>query len=546
MKSKKLFLSVTLLAVLSTSAVMADEKHPHPPGNLEKLGQVRFPVSCNASVRKPFERAVALLHSFWYEEAGKAFYDVTEKDPQCGMGYWGVAMSLYHPLWEPPDLEALKQGGAAIEKAKAAGAKTDRERDYIAAIETFYKDSDKLDHRTRALANEKAMEQVYRRYPKDEEAAVFYALSLLSTASPTDKTYANQKKAGEILEKIFSKAPRHPGVAHYIIHAYDSPPLAHKAIAAARSYAKIAPSVPHALHMPSHIFTRLGLWQDSIKSNLASSDAARDKSAKNRPGAVSFEDLHALDYLMYARLQQAQDQQAKALLDQINGFQKAVPENFASAYALAAIPARYVIEKRLWSEAESLTLRPRTFPWSRFPWTEAITYFARGVGAARSGDVEAARKHAQKLQSIHDGLLEANQSYWADQVKVQRLAVDAWIARAAGKNEEALRLMRSAADLEDATGKHPVTPGPIVPAREMLGELLLELNQPRQALSEFETSLNASPNRFNGVYGAARSAELSEDSEKARTFYAKLVAASDPSDDERPELQTAKTFLAKK
>jgi hypothetical protein len=524
--------------------VLAHEEHQHPAGNLEQLGTVHFPVSCSAEAQAQFQRAVAIQHSFWFEEAGKEFAAVTVTDPGCAMGYWGVAMSLYHPLWDPPDATALQQGWAAVAKAKAVGAKTEREQNYIAAIEVFYQDAETRDHRTRALAYEKAMEQVHIRYPEDHEAAVFYALALVATALPTDKTYANQQKAGAILEKVFAAQPNHPGVAHYIIHSYDYPPLADRALTAARSYAKIAPAVPHALHMPSHIFIRLGLWQESIVSNRASAAAAKEYALKAFPGRVWFQELHAMDYLVYAYLQGAQGQEARDVLDRLKTVQKAEPESGVSAYALTAIPARYALERRAWNEAKAVPLHFSTFPWSRYRWAEANVYFARALGAAHSGDTASAQKEVEKLQSLRDMLAEAKQSYWAEQVEIQRRAAAAWLAYAEGQNEQALVLMRSAADLEDATEKDPVTPGPILPARELLGDLLLELKQPTQALREFEASLGASPNRFNGLSGAARAAQQAGDAEKARSYYAKLVALSEHGDTARAELTEAQTFLA--
>ncbi len=545
MKSTKILLFVFVVFSLA-SGVSAHDEHQHPVGSPEQLGTVHFPISCNVAAQKEFERGVAMLHSFWFEEAGKAFSSVAEMDPGCAMGYWGVAMSLYHPLWDPPDTTALQQGWTAVEKAKSMGAKTERERNYIAAIEAFYKDADKFDHRTRALAYEKAMEQVYLRYPQDREAAVFYALALDATALPTDKTYANQKKAGAILEKVFAEEPNHPGVAHYIIHSYDYPPLADRALTAARSYAKIAPSVPHALHMPSHIFIRLGLWQESIQSNRASAAAAKEYAVKAFNGSAWDQQLHAMDYLAYAYLQSAQEQEAKNILDELNAIRRAEPESGSSAYAFTAIPARYALERRQWAEAAALALHPSAFPWSRYRWAEANLYFARALGAARSGDTASARKDVEELQSLHDALIEAKQTYWADEVEVQRQAATAWLAHAEGKNEEALTLMRSAADLEDATEKHPVTPGPIIPARELLGDLLLDLKEPGQALREFESSLHASPSRFNGLSGAARAAQLMGDIEKARTYYARLVSLCDHADSARTELAEARMFLAKR
>jgi tetratricopeptide (TPR) repeat protein len=540
MKYARFFLTVAILAVLCAPVTNPQEKAT------KKLGQVHFPVSCSAEAQAQFDRAVVILHSFWYEEAVKTFTAVTEADPSCAMAHWGIAMSIYYPLWVPPDQATLQKGLGAVEKAKSIGAKSDRERAYIGAIEVFYKDSDKLDHRTRALAYEKAMEQIYLRYPEDQEAAVFYALALNTTAPPTDKTYAKQLKAGEILEKVFAEQPNHPGVAHYIIHSYDNPMLASRGLTAARRYAKIAPEVPHAQHMPSHIFTRLGLWQESIQSNLGAVAASKNYEAKAYPGAAYYERLHALDYLEYAYLQGGQDREAKRVLDELLAIQKVQPEAFQAAYAFAAIPARYLIERQRWSDAAVLTPHPNTFPWNRFPWAEAVIYFARALGSARSGNVANARKDIEKLGALHEALVKAKDKYWAEQVDIQGRAVGAWLAHAEGRNEEALKLMRSAAELEDSTDKHPVTPAPIMPARELLGDLLLELNEPKKALDEFEKSFSREPNRFRAFYGAARAAELSGDPQRARTYYEKALAACSQADTERPELQQAKEFLAKK
>jgi tetratricopeptide (TPR) repeat protein len=546
MKLSKLFLGAFMAVLLCPSVSRAQEPEQHKHDMGEKLGVVNFTVSCNSAAQQQFNRAVALLHSFWYEEAAKAFVEVTKTDPKCGMGYWGIAMSFYHPVWSPPIAAELRNGSAAVQAANVIGAQTPRERDYIAAIAAFYQDADKFDHRTRALAYEKAMEQLHLRYPKDDEAAVFYALALLGTALPTDKSYANQKKAGEILNQVLLSEPEHPGVAHYLIHSFDYPALAPMALAAARSYAKIAPSSPHALHMPSHIFTRLGLWQESIESNIASAAAAKNYAAKMHPGAASYDQLHAMDYLAYAYLQTAQDGKVKEIVDALYSMNKVDANTVAAAYAFAAIPARYALERRQWSEAAALKVHPADFPWSDFPYAEAMIYFARSLGASRTGNTASASKDIERLTSIQKFLADAKENYWATQVEIQRRAAAAWLAHAEGKQEEALQLMRSAAELENSTEKHPVTPGAIVPARELLGELLLELREPRQALQEFEASLLVSPNRFNGLYDAARAAELSGDREKARTLYAKLTTLGEHSDGKRPELQAAKVFLASK
>jgi tetratricopeptide (TPR) repeat protein len=355
-----------------------------------------------------------------------------------------------------------------------------------------------------------------------------------------------QKKAGEILSAVLLKEPRHPGVAHYLIHSYDYPQLARLALAAARSYARIAPSSPHALHMPSHIFTRLGLWQESIDSNLASAAAAKAYVAKTHQGAASFDELHALDYLVYAHLQGGDDQKAKRILDQASAVKSVDAPVFAAAYALAAIPARYALERRSWSEAAHLELHPADFPWQQFRYAEAIIYFARAIGAARSGDTAAASKDVERLSAIQSALAGAKNNYWANQVEIQRQEASAWLAHAEGKHDEALQLMRSAAHLEATTEKHPVTPGPIIPASELLGDMLIELNQPEQALLQFETSLQESPNRFNGLYGAARAAQQAGNRKKASSYYRRIVTLTAHADSVRTELQKSKDYLAQK
>jgi tetratricopeptide (TPR) repeat protein len=527
----------------------AQEAHPHAHGHTEELGQVNFPVNCTPQARRQFNRAVAWLHSFEYEEAEKVFTEVAATDPRCGMAHWGIAMSNYHPIWAPPSVAELKKGLNAVEKAKSVGARTERELDYIAAIEVFYKDSDKLDHRTRVLAYGEAIERLYRRYPSDSEAGVFYALTLIAKGMMTgDKSYANEKKAAQILNRVLAREPRHPGVAHYLIHSYDYPALALLALPAARSYAKIAPASAHAQHMPSHIFTRLGLWQEAIRSNLDAKASAKAYAVRNRmPGAWD-EQLHAMDYLAYAYLQGAQDKHAWAVLDELYQIRKAEPENFKVAYAFTAIPARYALERRRWDEAAELTMRQgplETFPWQRFRWAEAHIHFARAVGAARAGDTASARHEVEKLAAIRQALTEIKGDFdWVKQVEIERQVASAWLAYAEGDHGESLRLMSAAAELDDATEKHPVTPGSVLPAREQLGELLLELKRPLAALQAFEESLRRAPNRFNGLYGAARAAKLAVDQKKAKTYYGKLVTLCRQADSVRPEIEEAKAFLA--
>lgn len=539
MRSLSVIAVVLLGGVCAAFVAPAVAQHEHPAGDPGKLGKVSFPVSCDPSLQPQFSSAVAMLHSFWYEKASETFAAIAEKDPTCGMAYWGIAMTYYHPIWQAPGPSDLRAGTASVEKAKLAGPKTQRERDYIAALETFYKDADKVDHRARALAYEKAMDQLQARYPDDHEGAIFHALALDAIAPPADKTYENQKKCGAILEPLFVEQPEHPGIAHYIIHCYDYPPLAAKALDAARHYAKIAPDSPHALHMPSHIFTRLGLWQESIDSNLVSAASAKKNNA---PG----NELHAKDYLIYAYLQGAQDREAKEALEAPPPGRPDDPQYMNWLYAMGTSPARYAVERHRWAEAAALSVPPNTFPGGRWAWTEANLHFARALGAACMGKTDAAREDVEQLAILRDTLTQNNDKYWADQVDIQRETASAWIMLAEGKGEEALTQMRSGAEHEDRTDKHNVTPGVILPARELLGEMLLELNQPAQAMVEFEATLRTAPNRFNALSGAARAAKLSGDSEKAKSYYAKLLALCSHADGDRPELQEARSLLAQK
>jgi tetratricopeptide (TPR) repeat protein len=536
------------LVVLGLTCLTAGPA-PAQDRTAERLGTVRFTTSCAPAVQPRFDRAVALLHSFHLDAAVGAFTDVAAADPACGMAHWGVAMAwLGNPLAGPPSARGLKEGRAAVDKAKAVGAGTEREREYIAAIEVFYRDADRVDHRTRALAYERAMERIAARYPADREAAVFHALALNITLDPNDKTYANQLKAAAILEQVFAEQPNHPGVAHYLIHSYDFPPIAAKGLPAAQRYATIAPSAPHALHMPSHIFTRVGSWQESIETNRASAKAAADTLAASgsQTGLRSYEGLHAYDYMMYGYMQLGRDREARALVEEVTATRKLNVDHFAGAFALAAIPARYALERGQWAEAAALAPTPPDLAWNRFPQAESIVWHARGLGAARSGNPARARQDLARIEALRDAMTFAKSLYWAHQSEVQRLAVAAWIARAEGRKEEALSLMRASADAEDATEKHPVTPGPIKPARELLGEMLIELGHPAEALREFEASHRVEPNRFQGLYGAARAAELAGDRTKARTYYERLVSLGTGADADRPELKQARSFIATK
>lgn len=540
--------ALTAILFVLPGAGSAQEPHRHEHDAGEKIGRVNFVISCAPASQTQFNRAVAWLHSFEYEEAERAFTKITSSDPRCGMAYWGIAMSNYHPLWAPPGAMELQKGLKAIATAKAVSARTQRERDYIGAIEVFYKDSDKLDHRARAFAYCEAMQQLFRGNPSDHEAGVLYSLALIATgAMAHDKTYAREKEAAQILNRILKLEPQHPGVTHYLIHGYDYPALASLALPAARGYAKIAPDSAHARHMPSHIFTRLGFWQEAIQSNIDAEAAGKAYAVRNKMAGAWDEQLHAMDYLAYAYLQRGQDEKAWGVLDELNRIQRVDPMNFKVAYAFTAIPARYALERRQWSEAAQLSFPPnnlKDFPWERFRWAEAHIHFARAVGAARGGDTSLARTEVEQLASIRETLAVIKGDYdWARQVEIEGLVASAWLAQAEGKRDESLKLMRQAADLDDATEKHPVTPGAILPAREQLGELLLELERPGDALIEFETALRTTPNRFNGLCGAARASSLAGDQKNAKLYFTKLLTLAGNADGARPGLDEAKAFL---
>jgi len=545
MKWNRIFITVLttgFVALFGLANAVAEISDKSP--SAEKSSEVNFPISCGAQAQKKFDEAVWILHSFWYDEAVKAFTAVTAIEPDCAMGYWGVAMSHWYPLWYPPNAAAVKAGSEAVEKAMAAKQKTERESDYIAAIAAFYRDNDKIDHRTRAVAYEKAMEQVHLRYPDDREAGVFYALALVATAPPTDKTYANQRKAAAILEKVRAELPNHPGVAHYLIHANDSAELAEDGLTAALCYAGIAPAVPHALHMPSHIFTRLGMWRQSIDANRAA-EAAALAYVREEVGPDGFdgETVHTMDYLEYAYLQTAQDREARQVVEELQSFGRAKGPNLPMAYAIAAIPARFALERRNWAEAASLTAPAMPFPWERFPWAEAMISFTRALGAAKTGDIAGAGSEIAKLQSLKQKFDQAKDDYWAKQVEVQRLAASGILAHAEGNDKQAVELVRAAAELDASMDKHPATPAEVLPARELLADLLLELNDPAAALKEYEQSVRTERNRFRSILGIARAAKQTGDTAKAREAYGKLVTLAS-ADADRPELAEARTYLA--
>jgi len=499
----------------------------------QRLGTVHFATSCNETAQRRFDRGMRYQHSFWYRESKEIFEEALKADPECGIAHWGIAMSMLNNPHIPPPPSNLPLGLAAIQKAKAVGAKTQRERDFIEALLVFYTDYDKIPHGARVQSYLKAIEAVAQRYPQDDEAQLFYAITLNVAASPNDKTYSNQLKGAAILEEIFNRQPRHPGVAHYLIHLYDTPALAGKGIDAAKRYSEIAPAAPHAQHMPSHIFTRVGYWNESIALNTVSAHAAK---AEKEP----IDQLHAMDYLVYAYLQLGQDAKAREVVDEMNVVTGVNPNFLPGPYALAASPARYTIERGDWKGAAELQLRP-----TPLANVQAITHFARAIGAARSGNPEAAKADIAKLAELRDKLREAKDPYWTEQVDIQWQVATAWMLYAEGKFDDALKAMQAAADAEDKTEKHPVTPGVPEPARELYGLMLLERGMNAEALAAFEATIKKEPNRFNAFAGAAKAADRLGEKTKAKDYFQKLTALASGADTVRPDLAAAREFLAK-
>jgi hypothetical protein len=529
-------LAVSLILILS---VPASAQHEHAAPGADQVGSdsVSFLTSCAPALRQDFNRAVALLHSFWFAQAIAAFDGVAAKDPSCAIAHWGVALSRWgNPFAGLRSPQQIELGRAAIQRAQTTGKPTPRERAYIAAVAELFTNGEASTQRARTLAYEQGMAQIVKDFPGDMEARIFYALAANQTALASDKKYSQQLKATAILEPLFKEHPKHPGLAHYIIHAYDHPPLAEKALAAARSYASLAPSVPHALHMPSHTFTRVGLWKESIETNRRSAEAALKENAIT-------EALHAMDYQTYAYLQIAKDAEARRVAEEARAAAVRLDPNSAGAaapgvagvYAVAAIPARYALERGAWADAAALTPRP-----SAFPHTDAITHFARALGAARSGNPTAAAADIERLAALRDALKTMQDAYWAEQVDIQRQIAIAWVTFADGDKARGIELLRAAAIAEDATDKSAVSPGPLAPARELLGYMLLEAERPAEALVEFEATIKKEPNRFRGLYGGARAAEAAGQRARAIALYKQLLqVASDP-DTNRPELQHAR------
>jgi len=537
---KKLLFTSLLLFVCVCPALADDEgQHHHEALTDQQLGTVHFPVSCSAAVQKPFERGVALLHSFWYEEAEKEFQQIVKDDPKCAMAHWGIAMSLWHQLWNNPDAATTKRGLGEVQAAEKLHPKTARERDYIEAIGAFYRDASKKDHDARAKAYSDAMEKVYVSYPDDHEAAAFYALSLLASEPSHDSTFANRKKAAAILEKLFASEPDHPGVAHYLIHTYDKPQLAEQGLPAARRYAQIAPAAPHALHMPSHIFARVGDWQDDINSNLASVAATRKTAAMHMGGEGH--QFHAMDFLVYAYLQCGREADAMAIIEEV----KKMPPMHdmygmgfdPRTFALSKYPATYYVELHKWPEAAAL--KPVE---GAFEGDHALTYWARAIGAARSGKLEQAKQDVAEIDKLHQKLVADKKKYAVEYVADGQLEAEAWILHAEGKDSEALPILRKLADKEDREGEESTG----IPAREMLADMLLDAKRPAEALTEYQTDLKMNPNRFDGLYGAAESAQHSGKPAMATEYYGELVKVCAGGSSDRPELSRAKSLVAKK
>ena len=549
-------LASTLIALRGIESATAPE-----PGDLRGVGKVTFPITCAPDVQSDFARGVALLHSFFYEEARRVFTSVAERDPKCAMAQWGIAMTWWHPIWTPPTPDEMRAGKAAIEKAMSLKPGSDRERGFITALNTYYNTADSpnaapvgqschgpVGPRDRVIAYEKAMRQLRDKYPDDFEMQTFYAFAVLSTgyATPNDTTLSKQLEAASILEKLWKQNANHPGVVHYLIHACDYPQFAQRGLTAAQTYDSIAPWVPHALHMPSHIFTRLGMWDESIAANQASAEASRAYAAMRHRDATEAEELHALDYMAYSYLQEAQDAKAKNIVDIAAKVRKTNPElEFSAAYALAAIPTRYAFERNDWAAAANLSI-PNVPHWSSFPFLEALIEYGHALGRAHTGDLEGARKAIARMQQLRDATKEPKFDYFKSHLDLQMQAASAWILVAEGKKNEAVDLLRRAADSEDRLGKHPVSPGAFVPVREQLGALLLEMGQPTEAQREFEAALKIYPGRFRGLYGAAQAAEQAGDNEDANRYYTKLATQTSKADSSRDELNHVREFLSAK
>ncbi len=510
----------------------------------KQFGSVNFEMTCGEKSKYDFNLAIELLHSFEYDESEKVFAKIIDTNPECAMAYWGIAMCNFHPLWTPPTEAELKKGTQVIEIAKSISEKSKRESDYINAIAIFYKDWNKIDHHTRCINYEKAMQEIHTTYPEDKEAAIFYALALDASADPGDKTYHNQRTAGSILSTLYPSEPNHPGIIHYIIHSYDYPELAELALPSARRYAKVAPSSAHALHMPSHIFTRLGLWDECIQSNLAFVASAKCYAEQADIKGHWDEELHGMDYLVYAYLQKADNIFAENQLKYLETIKEVYPANFKVAYSFAAIPSRIYLENKNWNAAATIELHSSNLEWSKFPWQESIIHFARLLGATHLGKMGLAKFELKKIKQLLDTLEQQKDVYKSKQVSIQVHSGEAWINFKSGKKEVAIDEMKLAAKMEDSIEKHPVTPGEVLPAKELLGDMLMEAQQYKTASLSYKAVLQKSPNRFNSLFGAAQASEKTGDLQMAIFYYKKLLSQTDTINSDRQELLIARKFLS--
>jgi tetratricopeptide (TPR) repeat protein len=556
---KSLKLSFILLALLSSSLLVGcqNKKSKQIPklssidllrGELvicssDQFGDVNFSLSCNYDMRETFDLAVSLLHSFEYEEAEKAFVKVIDADPDCAMAYWGVAMSISHSLWYQADLSYLEKGSKLLQIANNLPT-GEREREYLDAISIYYKDWDTLDKNARALLYEKKMEEIYRKYPDDVEGAVFYALALRAAAVNSDRSFSKQKKSGKILEKLFTEQPNHPGIAHYIIHNYDYPELAHLALPTARRYASIAPASSHAQHMPSHIFTRLGLWDESIESNENSASSARCYAESTAMDGHWSNELHAMGYLVYAYLQKGDNEKANEQYKYMKTMNKIYPSNiFAIAYPFAAVPARIAIENKQWEIAANVEPHQSELQWENFPWQRSLFHFARAIGSLHLNEIESAEKELNTLKELRQEILNGGNQFNAKQVMIQINLAQGGLFFLKGQQQEGIALIEEAVAMEDVVGVHGITPGKLIPAREFLADMLLSMDKYEEALIAYEKNLKDNPNRFNGIYGAAIAAKQAGNQEKATLYFEKLLKLTENTETDRPEVLEAKSFI---
>jgi tetratricopeptide (TPR) repeat protein len=509
----------------------------------DDVGRVNFTISCKPASQAAFNRALALTHHMMYVQAEKLFTSISKDDPNCAMAYWGIALTQIHPLWsDKPNDTVMKKGAAAIKKAESLKHDTPEEKAFINALAAFYNNWQSTPYEQRIKNWKAAQKKVFQQYPSNPEAVAFYSLLHLATAPKDDKSFKHQRKAGKLLERLHAKFPRHPGGFHYTIHAYDNPALAAHAETIARNYSPIAPKVPHALHMPSHIFVRLGLWPEVISWNIRSEQTAKSQPLKN--GVMSMHYAHALDYLMYAYLQTAQYEKAEQVLARVDAV-KQFQDSFPTAYGAASAPARYYVEQGLWTNALKLnTELPKNYPWDKYPYVQSIIYFAQGLAAINLGKPELAQTNIDALKKVYDQLKNKKQNYWATLVNAKIHTLAAWLEFKDGDKAKALKAMRVAAKLEDSVDKHPVTPGEVLPAREMLGDMLLQMNRPQQALQAYRVALKISPNRLHSLYGAGFAAEQLKQKKLALKYYGKLVRQTEKASTQTPEIKHAKAYLA--